>query len=292
MTNPAAVRRATLIGGVAVLAWSTLSLFTKLAGDVPPFQLVAMAFSIAFLVGMGWTAASGRSPQASLKQPAIAWALAIGGLFGSHFFFFSALRYAPPVEASLINYTWPLLIVVFSALLPGMRLHWYHVVGVGMGVAGAAVLIGVDSFTASSGYLLGYGSAIMAALVWAVYSVLNRRVGHVPTDAVGWFCGVTAILGLICHLALEATVWPVGIGWLGVVCLGLGPVGVAFFVWDYGVKHGDIRTLGAMAYGAPLLSTLLLILFGYGRLEFTVVVAFVLIVGGAALAGLELWRRR
>ena len=287
-----AVRRATLVGGIAVLNWATLALFTKLAGPVPPFQLVAMAFAIAFLVGLAWTVGSGRSPLRYLRQPARVWALGIGGLFGFHFCYFVALRLAPPVEANLINYTWPLLIVVFSALLPGERLRWFHLAGVLMGLVGAVLLIGREGLSHSSAHMAGYGVAFLSALIWSSYSVLSRRVGHVPTDTVAWFCGGTALLALICHLALEATVWPVGVGWIGVLCLGLGPVGSAFFFWDYGVKRGDIRALGAMAYGAPLLSTLLLIGFGFGRLDVAVGLACVLIVGGAVLAGREVWRRR
>jgi drug/metabolite transporter (DMT)-like permease len=121
--------------------------------------------------------------------------------------------------------------------------------------------------------------------------VLNRRFGQVPSDAVGGFCGVTALLGLLCHLIFEPTRWPDAGGWLAVLGLGLGPVGAAFFVWDYGVKRGDIKALGAFAYAAPLLSTLLLIAFGRAAASWTLAVACALIVGGAVLAGRDMLRR-
>ena len=208
-----------------------------------------------------------------------------------------ALRNAPPVEAGLIAYLWPLLIVVASALLPGERLRWWHVLGALLGLAGTAALIlgdkdGGNFAGFKSQYWLGYLMAIACALTWTAYSVLSRRLAHLPTDTVGVFCGATAILAVIAHLAFEQTIWPSGGQWLAVLGLGLGPVGAAFFTWDYGVKNGNIQALGAMSYAAPLLSTLLLIAAGKGEATPTVAIACLLIVGGAVLASKDMLRRR
>ncbi|WP_026868458.1 DMT family transporter [Inquilinus limosus] len=288
----AAIRRATLIGGTAVLMWATLALLATWSRAIPPFQLTGMAFAVAFLIGLGWMALQGRSPLAAARQRPAVWLLGVGGLFGYHLVFFMALRLAPPVEANLINYAWPLLIVLFSALLPGERLRWWHIAGAALGLLGVVVLIGGRGVVFDPRFALGYGAAMLSAMIWAGYSVLSRRIGAVPTETVGWFCGGTALLSLLCHLALEETVAPDAAGWAAVAGLGLGPVGLAFFVWDHGVKRGDIRALGAFAYAAPLLSTLLLIAFGEGMLTPAVGAACALIVGGAVLAGRDLWARR
>lgn len=289
---------ATLIGGTAVLLWATLALFTTLTGDIPPFQLSAMAFAVAFaMTAVKWMFDGGRGLR-SLRQPAPVWLLGVGGLFGYHFFYFMALRNAPPVEAGLIAYLWPLLIVVCSALLPGEKLRWFHVAGGVAGLAGTVVLVlasNPDGIGVERQYALGYVMALCCAATWTTYSLSSRRFGHVPTDAVGGFCLATSILSLVCHLMFETTVWPAG-GWLSgemlaVVALGLGPVGAAFFTWDYGVKHGHIQALGASAYAAPLLSTILLIVFGQGILTWQVALACAAIVGGALLASKDLLRR-
>ena len=284
-------RAATLVGGTAVLMWGLLALFTTLTGKVPPFLLAALSFSIATALVVGKWIAFRESIVAHLRQPLAAWALGTTGLFGYHFFYFMALRNAPPVEAGLIAYMWPLLIVVFSAMLPGERLHWHHLAGAFAGLLGAGLLItggqGIGGF--KSEFTLGYVMAVGCALTWSSYSVLNRRFTHVPTDAVGGFCAATAILAAICHLAFETTVWPADTGeWLAVFGLGLLPVGLSFFTWDYGTKHGDIRVLGAAAYAAPLISTLLLIAFGKGEATWVVAAGCVLIVGGAVLAAREM----
>lgn len=287
--------KATLIGSTAVLLWGLLALFTTLTGKIPAFQLAAMSFGIATaFVVLKWLVRR-ENVAAHLRQPVGAWLLGTIGLFGYHFFYFMALKNAPPVEAGLIAYMWPLLIVVGSALLPGEKFRWWHVAGALAGLIGAALLItggrGLAGF--KSEFSLGYVMAVLCALTWSTYSVANRRFARVPTDTVGGFCAATALLALICHMIFEQTIWPEGaLEWFGVIGLGLGPVGVAFFTWDYGTKHGDIQVLGALSYGAPLISTILLIVFGKGDATWFVAIGCTLIVGGAVLASKELLQRK
>lgn len=296
----AQVFRATAIGAIAIALWATLALFTAATGAVPPFQLLAMTFAVAFLLSLvRWAALAARRGAvafAFLRQDWKVWALGIGGLFGYHFFYFVALDHAPPVDASLIAYLWPLLIVLFSALLPGERLHWQHVAGGLMGLAGAAALILARHSGDAGGIAgdaIGYLAALACAFTWSAYSILSRRFGNAPTDLVGAFCGATALLGCLAHRLFETTVWPANTGeWGAVLALGLGPVGLAFFVWDHGVKRGDIKALGALSYAAPLISTLLLILFGKAEATWIVALACALIVGGAVLAARDLYMRR
>jgi drug/metabolite transporter (DMT)-like permease len=217
-------------------------------------------------------------------QPAVVWLVGVGGLFGYHALYFAALRLAPPAEASLIAYLWPLFIVLFSAMLPGERLRRRHVAGALLGLAGVLILVGGRSgrLAFDPAFLPGYALAFGCALVWSGYSVLSRRFGGVPTDAVVGFCLVTAVLSLLCHLAFEVTVWPqTPAQWLAVVGLGLGPVGAAFYFWDYGIKKGDIRLLGVSAYASPVLSTLILVLAGVAAASWSLAAAAALIVGGA-----------
>ena len=198
------------------------------------------------------------------------------------------------MDASLIAYLWPLLIVLGSALMPGERLGWHHVVGALMGLAGTALIVTRGGGIAfDSRYALGYASAGACALLWSAYSLLSRRFAAVPTRIVTWYCAATSLLSFACHLVLEDTVWPVGTSqWLAVLGLGLLPVGAAFYVWDYGVKHGNIQILGAASYAAPLLSTLVLIVAGTAEPDIRIVAACLLITFGAALAAKNMLLRR
>jgi drug/metabolite transporter (DMT)-like permease len=135
------------------------------------------------------------------------------------------------------------------------------------------------------GALPGYGLALLCALTWSGYSVLSRRLGAVPTASVVVFCLATSALSAVAHLFLEQTVWPTSAtGWLSIIGLGVGPVGIAFFVWDVGVKKGDLQLLGVASYAAPVLSTFALIAAGLAQPSVTLLAATALITGGAMLA--------
>ncbi len=280
-------RAATLIGFGAIALWSTLALLTTASGAVPPFELAALTFAIGGGCGLVYAAARGRV--AALVQPWPVWAVGVGGLFGYHALYFAALRLAPPAEASLIAYLWPLLIVLMSAALPGERLAARHVAGALIGFTGAAILFwgkrGADAAALSRDAALGYALALGCAFVWSSYSVMSRFLQRAPTEAVAGFCLVTAGLAALCHVLFETTIYPADFTQAAaIIGLGLGPVGLAFYVWDYGVKHGDIRLLGVAAYAAPVLSTLILVAAGFAPATPTLGLACALIVAGALTA--------
>lgn len=279
---------ATLIGLSAILMWSLLAALTVATGRIPAFQLAAMTFAIGACVGpltWLWRPAAARA----LRQPLKVWLVGVGGLFGYHALYFLALRFAPPAEAGLLNYLWPLLIVLFSALLPGERLAPHHIIGALLGLAGTALLVVGRGAAVTTAYLPGFAAAVCAAFIWAAYSVTSRRLKAVPTDAVAGFCAVTALLAWLCHLAFETTVWPqTMLQWSCVIALGLGPVGAAFYVWDIGMKQGDIRLVGALSYATPLLSTGFLILAGFAQPTPSLAIAAVLIAGGGLIAARDL----
>ncbi len=276
--------RATAIGFGAVLLWALLALLTVGTEPVPPLQLNAMCFAIGGAIGLIWVARTGGF--ATLRKiPLRVYAFGTAGLFGYHFLYFSALRLAPPAEAGLIAYLWPLLIVLFSGLLPGERLGLGHVIGALVAFAGAALIVARGGASFDGSAAPGYALAFLCALTWSSYSVLSRRLGTVPTASVAVFCLATAVLSALAHPFLETTEWPAGAaGWLSVALLGLGPVGLAFYVWDVGVKRGDIQLLGTASYAAPLLSTLALVTAGRAAPTWTLALAALLITGGAALA--------
>jgi drug/metabolite transporter (DMT)-like permease len=286
-------RTATLIGLTAILMWSLLAVMTVATGRIPAFQLAAMTFAIGALVGsLTWI---GRKEAiGALRQAPLAWIVGVVGLFGYHALYFLALRFAPPAEAGLLNYLWPLLIVLFSSLLPGERLAPHHVIGAVLGLTGTVLLFaGNRSESFTPGQVPGLIAAFVAAFVWATYSVLSRRLKSVPTDAVAGFCAATALLAALVHALVEATVWPdTALQWLAIVGLGVGPVGAAFYAWDIGMKRGDIRVLGAASYATPLLSTAFLILAGFAKASANIVIAAILIAGGGLIAARDMLRLR
>lgn len=276
---------ATLAGLGAVALWSTLALFTAMTGAVPAFQLVAMTFLIGGGLILGLAAARGRLSRA---RPTLgSFALGLIGLFGDTAFYFAAVKLAPPAEANLVHYLWPLLIVLFATLLPGGSLKLRHLIGALIGLAAVALLIvgRIDGPTPAPDRTLGLSLAASGAVVWAGYSVLSRRFADVATESVGVTLMAAACLALACHITFETTVWPASmLVWAGVIGLGVGPVGAAFVLWDVGMKRGDVSFLGVASYAAPVLSTLTLVVVGYAPATGALAVACIMIVAGAAIA--------
>lgn len=279
------VRRATSIGLLAILLWASLALLTTATKGIPPLQVLAISFGFAAIAGLLWMARGGRHGLRGLRQPLAAFALTTTALFGYHALYFIALKRAPAVEANLINYLWPLLIVVFAALLPGSQIRTGQIIGSLLGLAAAVLLVTRGAaISVAAEYGIGYLAALAAAVTWAAYSVLNRRHADVPSTAIVLPCLAVALLGGALHGLLEESVTPTPLQWLVLLVMGLGPVGAAFLLWDHGTKHGDIGLLGALSYAAPLLSTLLLLLFGQGSWHWTLPVAVGLILLGAWLS--------
>ena len=277
----------TVLALIAIALWSSLAVLGLLLAHVPPFLLTG----IALLVGSvpAWP---------FFRQWRVSWsALALGvyGLFGFHFFLFIALRHAPAVEANLVNYLWPLGIVLMAPLfLPGIKLTATHLMAASAGLLGAAIAILGDALLASGlqglaskGFAWGYIPAAASAFIWASYSLMGKRMNMqgrgFPTAAIGLFGLVSGVLSLLCHALLEVPTSLSVRDWLLIVLLGLGPLGAAFFLWDAALKKGDARKIGILSYTTPLASTVLL-MFATGRpLTWGIGLATVLILGAAVL---------
>ena len=243
---------------------------------VPPFLLTGLALVIGSIPA--WPLAR------QWKVPASTLALGVYGLFGFHFLLFIALRHAPAVEANLVNYLWPLLIVVLApVLLPGMRLRAAHAVAALTGFAGAAIAILGSRDAAGGGWAWGYLPALGSAFIWATYSLMTRRVAAFPTAAIGLFGLVSGVLSLFCHALLEPSASLDMRDWALLAVMGLGPLGAAFFLWDKALKLGDPRQIGILSYITPLASTALLVMFTGRSFSTGIVVAAVLIIGAAVV---------
>jgi len=282
-------RTATATGFAAILMWSLLALFTVGSAPVPPFLLNVLCFAIGGGIGLIWIA-TGRGFGVLRGVSWRVYAFGTLGLFGYHALYFTAFRLAAQAgveaQAGLLAYLWPLFIVLLSGLLPGETLRRGHIIGAVIALAGAALIVlrggaGPIGAQAAPALLLAFG----CALTWSAYSVVSRRLGSVPSETVVIFCLATAALSLPVHLMLEDTVLPQdAIGWLCVLALGVGPVGIAFFTWDIGMKQGDIQLLGVASYAAPLLSTTALIVAGIAPATPVLLISALLIAGGAVIA--------
>jgi drug/metabolite transporter (DMT)-like permease len=280
------MRFPTLIGLTAVCMWGTFSLLASLTVRIPPFQLTAMTFTLAFGITLLYWRWREEHILQNLRLPWNLWLLGLTGLFGFHAFYFLAFRHAPAIEALLIINLWPMLIVLLSVPLLGVILRWPHLVGAGLGLTGVTLIVTRNGMpNLSADHWLGYLSALGCAVIWSGYSVLSRRMAaQIPSHAVGAYCMGTALLAWTVHAFTEPTVIPNLTETLAILAMGLGPVGIAFYTWDYGVRHGNVVLLGVCSNCGVLIGTALLTLFGITAYSNQIPLAAGCIVCGAVLA--------
>jgi drug/metabolite transporter (DMT)-like permease len=270
-----------LLAFAAIVIWSSLALLGFLTTGLPPFLLLGVAFSVSGISSLvrrkGW------------RIPPLTLLVGVAGIFGYHFLYFRGFTHAPAIEANLINYLWPLLIVLLSPVfLPGYRLGPQHLAGGLLGLAGAALIISRGQLLhLDAQYLPGYLLSAGAAFTWAIYSLLTKKLPPFPTDSVGVFCLFSAGLSFAAFAVFGGTLANIAAltsrDWLLLLIMGVGPMGSAFFLWDAALKRGDPRSIGALAYLTPLLSTLNLLIFGGQSLTWISGLAMVLIVAGAII---------
>jgi len=282
--------KSTLLALLAVVIWSSLAFLNSRVNELSPFLSVGIALCFGALVGL---------PKVKeWRVPPRTFAVGVGGIFGYHALLFIAFRLAPAVEVNLVNYLWPLLIVVLSPLfLPGFSLKARHVLGALLGFAGAALIAtGGSAVGFDAARLPGYLLAAAAAFVWAAYSLLTKRLPPFSTGAVGGFCLASGLLSLGIFWIESAAAGGSaaaslrslgGADWLALAALGAGPMGGAFYAWDAALKAGDPRSIGALSYLTPLLSTGLLVAAGGKTLSPNAGIALALIVAGAVAGSLE-----
>jgi drug/metabolite transporter (DMT)-like permease len=279
-------RTATLLAITTIGLWSFLAFLGARVNHLPPFLVVAIALTI-----------SGVFSSFNIRSwsvPLTTLAVGIAGIFGYHFLYFSAFKFAPAVETNLINYLWPLLIVLLSPLfLSDYKLKAHHIIGAAIGLMGAGLIITGGQLELNFYHLRGYLLAAGAALTWACYSLMTKRLPSFPTGAVGTFCLGSGILALIAFWLTSPTAHPIQLvpsDWLALILLGIGPMGAAFFTWDAALKRGDPRVIGSLAYLIPMTSTLVLFLLGGHTITWVSGIAMLLIMGGAVIGSLDLFK--
>ncbi|KQV91922.1 DMT family transporter [Pelomonas sp. Root1237] len=263
----------------AIALWASLAALGVSLAHVPPFLLTGLGLLVGSVLALPLS-------RFKLSAWAVPWrtlAMGVYGLFGFHLLLFIALRTAPALKANLINYLWPLgMVVLAPLLLPGLRWRAAQVGAALLGFAGAAVVIlGRSGWALDGGWHLGYALALGSALVWSTYSLATRRLPAFPTSAVGSFAAVSGLLSLACHALWEPSANLSARDLVLIAALGLGPLGGAFFLWDAALKAGDPRRIGLLAFLTPLLSTAVVIVVTGQPLSASLAVGGLMIVGAA-----------
>ena len=263
----------------AIVLWSSLASLATLIPNVPVFLKTGVGLLIGSVIAL--PLARFQIKQLAVKPKILL--LGVYGLFGYHAALFVALSTSPSVQANLVNYLWPLLIVLLAPLFSKkVKLNLRVVIGGLMGFIGASLAI-LSGSSSDGLFYSGYLFAFMAAIVWSTYSLATNRIGSFPTPAVGLFALVSGILSIAMHFVFETQVSLSSFDWMILVLLGLGPLGAAFYLWDYAIKRSNPQEIGLLSFLTPLLSTGFLLVITGQALSWLLAIAAALIVGGSLI---------
>lgn len=265
--------------------WSFAALLAVEVESIPTFEILSVALTVSFLATSAWLTYSGRWGLIA-KQPLTIWIPGIIGVFFNDLAYFTAFKYAPAAQVDIINYLWPMLIVLMSGILPQHSLKKNHLIAVGLGFIGASLAIW-STFAEGSfhiSHLLGYFLALLSAFSWSFYVVCSMRPNNkAPVEMIGMFCGVGALFAIVMHSFFETTMWlgPRDIATL--LLIGATTCGAAYYFWINGIQHGNSKRLTILSYWVPLASIFILICQGKAECSPLIVVSGCLITAATIL---------
>ncbi|MGM0536520.1 MAG: DMT family transporter [Pseudomonadota bacterium] len=271
---------------LAVVLWALVPLLVDRAGELPPLRLSALAL-LAGALGTLPMARGGRRRARLCGSHGVmvhvGVSLLVAGAVGACFASFSL---APPAEAALITYTWPVLFLLASRWLAQGNLPLATLGGALLAFSGAAVLVAPQVLAGGfSGAWGGYGLALVAALCWALYSLACQVPGWRLGERMPHLLLTASVMTGVASLVLEGvSELPSPWALLATAALGLGPYGIAMLAWDRAMRDPQAQRVGNLAHAVPVLATLFLVLAGVSEPDWRLPVAAVLVLAGSMTA--------
>lgn len=286
--------KGTLVGLSAVGIWCVTTLLVAYVTVLPPLEFVGLIFFLGY-VSITLLQLYNREDIGSYwYQPLKHYLFWLGTAGVYTVILFVSYSLVPFFEANILNHTWPVLLIVFTAMLHNERVTAIQIFG------GVVSFIGVIGIFLPAGdvplfgdFHFGHALALGSASLWSAYSAYAKRISY----PVGFLAPVFLIFSLICfslHFMFEETVWPDHFQWLIIIILGIARM--SYLMWDYGMKHGDVVLLASICYFLPLATSLLLAAFGFGPASPMIGLGAALIATGCVIVNYEnikiLLRRR
>ncbi len=214
------------------------------------------------------------------------WAFGIMGIYGANLSFVYAMQCAPPEKVDLINYLWPILVTILSPLVFKAKVNFLSMLGVAIAFAGIFVVLtnGASLAGFEMQYWPGFLLALLNVIFWGTYVIVSKKNSTVPNEMIGLYCGIGAICSLIIHCYTENFLLPSNKELVTMITIGLTGQGLAYILWDYGIKSGHYYLLCTLSYFTPILSILLLVKFQYTMASDHLWIAATLVSLGACLA--------
>ena len=275
-------------GYIAVLLWSFSALFINWTEQIPPFLMAAWTSIVGFSIFGSLWLIKPQKFKIALHQKWQIWGLFFLSIVVYRGFYLAGLKFAPVIESNLLNYLWPIFIVLLGAAYGHIKLHLPIILGTALCFLGVLIM-GLQKKTGVISFEAGHIFALIGALTWAAYSILTRRFPYAPTETMGFMHFAAIVIFGLLHMIFEA---PVNFShvsiraWAGIIGWGLS-ISIAYKLWDFAMSQGEQDKVAAAAYFTPLLSTFWLVIIGKVPMSIGLLLSAALILGGSALVRLR-----
>ena len=289
------MKKSYIYAGLTVLIWSTLATVVKLVlKDIPNFQALAISSAFAFVFLLILNIINGSIKE--MKHYRIKDCLTMAGLGFLGLFMYSALYYygiaeLGSQEACILNYLWPMMIVIFACIILKERITVKKIIAMLMSFAGIVVLTLSSGGASSGNRLFGIIACVTAAVCYGLFSVLNKKHSLNQNVTMMWIWFMTAVCSLVLSLIFENWQPIAGVQWLGIAWLGIVVNAVAYLLWAIALKGAsDSAKIANLAYLVPFISIIISWLVLKEQITINAVFALVLIIGGILIQSISLKR--
>lgn len=289
------MKKSYIYAGLTVLIWSTLATVVKLVlKDIPNFQALAISSAFAFVFLLILNIINGSIKE--MKHYRIKDCLTMAGLGFLGLFMYSALYYygiaeLGSQEACILNYLWPMMIVIFACIILKERITVKKIIAMLMSFAGIVVLTLSSGGASSGNRLFGIIACVTAAVCYGLFSVLNKKHSLNQNVTMMWIWFTTAVCSLVLSLIFENWQPIAGVQWLGIAWLGIVVNAVAYLLWAIALKGAsDSAKIANLAYLVPFISIIISWLVLKEQITINAVLALVLIIGGILIQSISLKR--
>ena len=276
---------------LTVSVWSTTAAISKLLLlDIPTLETLAISGFLAFLFLFIRNIKTGnikKMKDFSLKDHSIISGLGFLGLFLYSTLYYYGLTELSSQKACILNYLWPIMIVVFSSVILKEKITFLKAAAMFSSFLGIIILSAERAFSPSGSSFLGIISCIAAAACYGLFSVLNKRFDYDQSIAMMIFWLVTAVCSAVLGFFTEEWVIVSLTQWLGFLWLGIVINAIAYLFWAIALKgSADTSKIANLAYLVPFLSLVVSAILLDEPIRFRSFIALVFIVGGILIGNL------
>lgn len=272
----------------SIFIWSTMAAVVKMVlEDIPSLQALSISGLFAFLFLLVLNVKNGKIKETknySAKDYAIMSGLGFLGLFLYSALYYYGLTQLTSQEACILNYLWPIMLVVFSCIILKEKMTGIKAFAMLCSFLGIVLMMVGNGGVASGNQTLGMISCIIAAACYGLFSVLNKKADYDQNITMMIIWLVVAICSAVFGLMTETWVPIAGLQWAGIIWMGVFTDAVAYLLWALALKGVEnTAKIANLAYLTPFLSLVVSAILLKEQLELRALIALVFIVGGILL---------